>query len=128
MRFSVLVTAGPQRPAALTGLRTVEAVLRSRHQLHCVFFYGEGVHLANRLARRDDDAVCVPRDWQRLVETRALPAVVCVGAALRRGVTDAAEAHRAGLHGDNLAPGFRLAGLGDWVEALRGSERVVHFG
>lgn len=128
MRFSLLVTAGPHRPAAVTALHTVEAVLHSPHDLYRVFFYGEGVHLANRLARRDADLGCVQRDWQRLVQARALPAVVCVGAALRRGVTDAAESARAGLGGDNLAPGFRLAGLGDWVDALMNSERVVHFG
>jgi tRNA 2-thiouridine synthesizing protein D len=128
MRFSLLVTAGPHRPAAVTALHTAEAVLRSPHDLYRVFFYGEGVHLANRLARRANDERCVQRDWQRLVEDRAVPAVVCVGAALRRGITDPAEAARAGLHGDNIATGFRLAGLGEWVDALKHSERVVHFG
>ena len=128
MRFSILVTAGPQGPGALTALRTVEAVCRSQHDLHRVFFYGDGVHLANRLAARDGDDNRAQRAWQALVAGGEIPAAVCVGAALRRGVSDAAEAHRAGLDGDNLAEGFRLVGLGDWVEALMTSDRVVHFG
>lgn len=128
MRFSLLVTAGPHRPAAVTALHTADAVLRSPHHLYRVFLYGEGVHLANRLARHGTNENRVQRDWQQLVEHQAVPAVVCVGAALRRGITDPAEAARAGLHGDNLAAGFRLAGLGEWVDALMHSERVVHFG
>lgn len=128
MRFSVLVTAGPQGPGALTALRTVEAVCRSRHHLYRVFFYGEGVQLANRLAARDGTDNRAQRAWQALVAGGGVPAAVCVGAALRRGVTDAAQARQAGLDGENLAEGFRLAGLGEWVDALMNSDRVVHFG
>lgn len=128
MRFSILVTASPHGPGAVTALHTVTAVHRSPHQLYRVFLYGDGVQLANRLGGRDGDDNRAQRDWQTLVAEGQIPALVCVGAALRRGVVDADEARRAGLDGDNLAAGFRLVGLGDWVEALRNSDRVVHFG
>lgn len=128
MRFSILVTASPHGPGAVTALRTVEAVRRSPHDLYRVFFYGDGVHLANRFGGRDGDDNRTQRDWQALVAGNDIPALVCVGAALRRGITDANHARRAGLEGDNLAAGFRLVGLGDWVGALKDSDRVVHFG
>jgi tRNA 2-thiouridine synthesizing protein D len=53
-----------------------------------------------------------------------------VGAALKRGISDSEEARRAGLNdvSGTLADGFTLVGLGDWVDALTQSDRVVHFG
>ena len=130
IKVSLLVTAGPQRPGALTALHTAQAVARSSHPLYRVFFYGEGVHLANRLACRDDALCVAQRDWQTLVAEQRWPAAVCVGAALKRGISDDAEARRAGLSAvsGTLAEGFTLVGLGDWVDALTQSDRVVHFG
>ncbi|MCU5782674.1 sulfur relay protein TusD/DsrE [Alcanivorax balearicus MACL04] len=128
MQFSILVTAGPETAAAVTALHTTEAVLRSPYSLFRVFFYGNGVHLANRLIHPGRDGEAVASRWQSLVKDSALPARVCVGAALRRGVTDDTEGQRAGLDGDNLAEGFQLVGLGEWVDAARHSDRVLHFG
>ena len=38
--------------------------------------------------------------------------VVCIAAAQRRGILDANEAKRQGKDADNIAPGFRISGLG----------------
>lgn len=132
MRFSILVTASPQRPGAVTALRTVQAVCRSSHELYRVFLYGDAVQLANRFAvcggSRGSARQSAQQQWQAWVTDAAVPVRVCVGAALRRGVADELEARRAGLDGASLASGFRLSGLGDWVDALSHSDRVVHFG
>lgn len=130
IKVSLLVTAGPQQPGALTALRTAQAVARSSHQLYRVFFYGDGVHLANRLACRDEALCAAQHGWQTQVAEHHWPVSVCVGAALKRGINDAAEARRSGLQEEHgtLAEGFHLVGLGDWVEALTQSDRVVHFG
>lgn len=115
--FSLLVTAGPQRPGALTALRTARAIQASPHSLYRLFFYGDGVLLANRFLHDAGAAVENARAWQDWVADQRPPATVCVGAAQKRGLIN-----------DNLAPGFTLAGLGDWVDALGGNHRVVHFG
>ncbi len=128
MRFSILVTASPQRPGAVTALRTVQALCRSDQQLYRVFLYGDAVQLANRFAAREGRSDSARQQWQTWVVDAEQPVRVCVGAALRRGVADEAEARRAGLDDANLAPGFQLTGLGDWVDALSHSDRVVHFG
>lgn len=111
MRYSLLVSAGPEERAGLTALHTAEALLRRGHDIHRVFFYRNGVHLASRSLTDSDSAT----GWQRLILDRDLPATVCVGAASRRGTADPAE-------------GFTLGGLGDWAEALAGSEKVLSFG
>ena len=41
-----------------------------------------------------------------------LDLVVCIAAAQRRGILDANEAKRHGKDVDNIAPGFRISGLG----------------
>jgi tRNA 2-thiouridine synthesizing protein D len=43
--------------------------------------------------------------------------VVCVAAAMRRGIRD-----------ENLAAGFRISGLGQLVEAGTQTDRLVTFG
>ena len=54
--------------------------------------------------------------------------MLCVAAAQRRGILDADEAKRNGKDGDNIAPGFRISGLGQLIEAGIQSDRVVVFG
>ncbi|MCH7508110.1 MAG: DsrE family protein, partial [Proteobacteria bacterium] len=58
----------------------------------------------------------------------SLDMVLCVSAALRRGIVDAAMASEQQLAAANLAPGFRIAGLGPWMEAVVQADRVVRFG
>jgi tRNA 2-thiouridine synthesizing protein D len=41
---------------------------------------------------------------------------------------DAAEAKRNGKDADNLAPGFRISGLGQLIEAGIQADRLVTFG
>ena len=58
----------------------------------------------------------------------SLDLVVCVAAAQRRGIVDADEAKRHGKDADNIAPGFRISGLGQLIEAAVESDRLVTFG
>ena len=54
--------------------------------------------------------------------------MVCVAAAQRRGIVDADEQKRQGKDANNIAPGFRISGLGQLIEAGIQSERLVIFG
>ncbi len=54
--------------------------------------------------------------------------VVCVAAAQRRGIVDADEAKRHGKDAHNIAPGFRISGLGQLIEAGILADRLVAFG
>ena len=47
---------------------------------------------------------------------------------LPRGILDENEAKRQGKDGDNLAPGFRISGLGQLIEAGIQSDRMMVFG
>ncbi|MNW03297.1 Sulfurtransferase TusD [compost metagenome] len=97
------------------------------HQLSSVFFYREGVYNANQLTSPASDEFDLVRGWQKLNELQGVELHICVAAALRRGVTDEAEAERLGLAGANLQPGFSLSGLGALAQAALTCDRMVQF-
>jgi tRNA 2-thiouridine synthesizing protein D len=63
-----------------------------------------------------------------LAEKHELDMVVCVAAAQRRGIVDDGEAKRNGKDAPNIAPGFRISGLGQLIEAGIQSDRLMVFG
>jgi hypothetical protein len=64
----------------------------------------------------------------RLAAEHKLDLVVCIAAAQRRGLMDKSEAKRNGKDADNIAPGFRISGLGQLIEAGIQADRLVVFG
>jgi tRNA 2-thiouridine synthesizing protein D len=66
--------------------------------------------------------------WSELAAEHNMDLVVCIAAAQRRGILDENEAKRQGKDGDNIAPGFRISGLGQLIEAGIQADRLVVFG
>ena len=126
MIFVLLITAPPAHVSAWHAYYFAESALAQGHELR-VFFYGDGVGIANRLLCPAQDELSLAQLWRNLAATHHLELPVCVAAALRRGVTDAENAHRHHLHGDNLDPAFSLAGLGVLTEGLITADRVLSF-
>jgi tRNA 2-thiouridine synthesizing protein D len=54
--------------------------------------------------------------------------VVCIAAALRRGVLNQEEAERYEKSTHNLAQEFNISGLGQLVDAAVNSDRLITFG
>lgn len=128
MRFAILVTGpayGTQQ--ASSAWQFARALLAAGHELVSVFFYREGVYNANQLTAPASDEFDLVRAWQQLHAEHQVSLHICVAAALRRGVTDDAEAGRLGLPGANLQPGFVLSGLGSLAEAALTCDRMVQF-
>ncbi len=68
------------------------------------------------------------RNWTELAEQRGIDLVVCISAAQRRGLLCEDEARRQGKQDNDLAGGFRIGGLGLWVEATLQADRCIVFG
>ena len=129
MKFGIVVSEGPyQHQAADSAYQFVTAAIAKGHEIHRVFFYHDGVHNATRLATPPQDERHIARRWSRLALQHDLDLVVCVAAAQRRGVLDAAQSARLGVDGDNIADGFRIGGLGQLLETGLEADRVVVFG
>ena len=129
MKFAILVSAGPyQQQGGDSALQFARAVISQGHSLTRVFFYHDGVNTATRLATPPQDDRDLNSAWRELAVAHGVDLVVCVAAAQRRGIVDANERQRHGKDADNLAEGFRIAGLGLLIEAAVDADRLVQFG
>ena len=129
MKFGIVVNEGPyQHEAADTAYHFSKAALDKGHEIFRVFFYHDGVNNGTRLTTPPQDDRNITKRWTALAEEHDLDLVLCVAAAQRRGIIDAAQAKRNGKDADNLAPGFRISGLGQLIEAGIESDRLMVFG
>ena len=129
MKFGIVVNEGPYtHQASDTAYQFGRAALEKGHEVIRVFFYHDGVNNATRLTVPPQDERNVQRNWSELGEKYKLDMVVCIAAAQRRGILDANEAKRQGKDADNIAPGFRISGLGQLIQAGILADRLMVFG
>ena len=115
MRLSLLVQSAPlSTPAACVALRFASAAVAAGHTVQRVFFYKDAAAIGNRFAADDDG---VRQSWAALAEQASFELAICIAAAGRRGVVE----------GESLAEGFAIVGLGQLVEAMEQSDRLVTF-
>ena len=118
MNFGLLINEGPyNHQAADTAYQFARAALAKGHRIQRVFFYHDGVNNATRLTEPPQDDRHIVNRWSKLAAENGVDLVVCVAAGLRRGLVE-----------DNLAPGFRISGLGQLVESGIRADRFVVFG
>ena len=129
MKFGIVVNEGPYtHQASDTAYQFAKAALEKGHEVIRVFFYHDGVNNATRLTIPPQDDRNVQKNWSELGEKHSLDLVVCIAAAQRRGILDANEAKRQGKDADNIAPFFRISGLGQLIDAGINADRLVTFG
>ena len=129
MKFGLLVNEGPyQHQASDTAYQFAMAAIEDKHEIFRVFFYHDGVNNGTRLTTPPQDDRHIQQRWTELAKMHGIDLVLCVAAAQRRGICDLDEAKRNGKDGDNIAPGFRISGLGQLVEAAIECDRLVTFG
>lgn len=129
MKYALAVYGAPgNSQAPQTALKFAKALLSQGHEIVRLFFYQDGVNTATALAQPPQDEVNLPEQWQRFIQLNQLDAVVCIAAALRRGVVDKDEASRYGLPASNLREGYELSGLGQLVDGVLKADRLITFG
>ncbi|BFM16285.1 sulfurtransferase complex subunit TusD [Maricurvus nonylphenolicus] len=128
MKFSIAIYAAPGQQAAYSALRFAQSVIDQGHSIYRLFFYADGVHNSTKLASPPQDEIHLPDQWQAFIQDHNLDAVVCIAAALRRGILDQTEADRYEKDANNLQAGFELSGLGQLVDAAVHSDRIITFG
>lgn len=128
MKFAIALFAPPQAPSSRRALRFAEAALAGGHEIVRVFFYQDSVQLASSLTVSAQDELDLPAAWRTFVAEHQLDGVVCIAAALRRGVLNAEEAQRYGRAGHNLDAPWELSGLGQLHEAAQDADRLICFG
>jgi tRNA 2-thiouridine synthesizing protein D len=118
MKLGLMVSAGPYtHQAADSAYQFAKAALSRGHEIQRVFFYHDGVNNSSRFTEPPQDDRHIVNRWSKLAEDHKIDLVVCVAAALRRGVKD-----------ETLAGGFRISGLGQLVDSGIKADRLVVFG
>ena len=118
MKLAILVNEGPfTHQASDSAYRFAEAAIAKGHEIARVFFYNDGVFNANKLSEPQTDDRNLVALWAKLGQENGIDLVVCIAAALRRGIKE-----------EILQEGFRISGLGQLVEAGIENDRLVVFG
>ena len=129
MKYAIQINASPYSSnAGWVAYQFILAALQANHQILQVFFYQEGIQHAMRYALPPNDEINLPQQWSALAREQGVDLVVCISAAQRRGLLCRDEALRQGAEDDDVADGFRIAGLGQWLQATLNADRCMVFG
>ena len=128
INYSLLITSAPyQGQHAQRAIEFARTAISSGHMVENVFFYSEGVHHANHYMQEVGDEFFPLNAWKALSEECNVTLLVCITAAVKRGVIGHQEALDTGASGVNLIPPFQQAGLGEFFTALHNCEKVIQF-
>jgi len=129
MKFAIMVSEGPYTHQATdSAYQFAKAAIAKGHEVMRVFFYHDGVNNGTRLTVPPQDDRHIVNRWSELAAQNNIDLVICIAAAQRRGLLDENEAKRQGKDANNIAPNFRISGLGQLVEAGIQADRLVVFG
>lgn len=118
MKLGILINEGPfTHQASDSAYQFATAALKKGHEIIRVFFYHDGVNNSTKFADPPSDDRNLVQQWSKMAEEHGVELIVCVAAAMRRGIND-----------DALAPGFQISGLGQLIEAGIEADRLVTFG
>jgi len=126
MRYAIQVQEGPgTSPAAQTAYQFIKAALAEGHEIKRIFFFQDGVYHGFGPASRFSDEFSAVPDWPGLAQRHGIELMLCASGAARRGLLPPDERT---WEQAKLAPGFRLGGLGQWIDACLKADRALSFG
>lgn len=130
MIFSILIKNSPcNLELSSCALKYCESLVNQGHSIEQIFFYGDGVEIANNNRLQSPDDFNIYQKWYDFFEEQRLEPLVCSTAAARRGLFGDEEAARNPQHiTANIFAPYSIAGLGQLVEACTRSDRLISFG
>lgn len=129
MSVSILILGAPfDSQACYTAYRYTKAALEMNISVERVFFYQSAIHTSSTLSCTPRDEFDLYKAWQELKQAYSLDLVVCIAAAARRGLIDVSEAKRHSKDSSNMSAHFELSGLGQLIEAIATTNKLITFG
>ncbi|MBY8946547.1 sulfurtransferase complex subunit TusD [Pseudomonas sp. SH10-3B] len=128
MKFAIAVFSAAHAPSSRRALLFAQAALAGGHEIVRLFFYQDGIYNASNTLVTPQDEQDIARQWREFVSTHQLDGVVCIAAALRRGVLNTEEATRYQRSAVNLDAPWALSGLGQLHDAAQAADRLICFG
>ncbi len=129
MKYAIQINASPYHSTvSQIAFQFTKTALEQGHEIFRIFFYHEGIFNAFKYSKPLDDELNLSKQWSLLAHQYQLDLVVCISASQRRGLLSSDESDRQGKLDDDLADGFRISGLGQWVEGTLLADRFLVFG
>lgn len=127
LNFVLLINSDINSQGAFSAYQFACELLSQGQHISQIFFYQDAISNTNHLVSPASDELNLVNKWTSLHQDHQVELVSCVAASLRRGVVDEQLANEHKLLAQNLAPGFRLGGLGEFVTASSSADRLVQF-
>jgi len=128
MKFAIALFSAAHAPSSRRALLFAQAALAAGHEIVRLFFYQDGVYNAAASVVTPQDEQDLPQQWRAFVNEHQLDGVVCIAAALRRGVLNAEEAQRYQRSAASVEAPWALSGLGQLHDAIQDADRLICFG
>jgi tRNA 2-thiouridine synthesizing protein D len=128
MKFAIALFSAAHAASSRRALQFAQAALAGGHEIVRLFFYQDGVYSAANSVVTPQDEQDIAQQWRAFVSEHQLDGVVCIAAALRRGVLNAEEAARYQRSAVNLDAPWALSGLGQLHDAIQDADRLICFG
>ncbi|PMZ89429.1 MULTISPECIES: sulfurtransferase complex subunit TusD [unclassified Pseudomonas] len=128
MKFAIAVFSAAHAPSSRRALLFAQAALADGHEIVRLFFYQDGVYNASASVVTPQDELDLPKQWHAFVSDHQLDGVVCIAAALRRGVLNEEEARRYQREAVAVGAPWELSGLGQLHDAAQDADRLICFG
>ena len=128
MKFAIALYSAAHAPSSRRARLFAQAALAGGHEIVRLFFYQDGVHSASSTIVTPQDDQDIAQQWATFVTQNQLDGVVCIAAALRRGVLNEDEATRYQRSAVNLKAPWELSGLGQLHDAIQSADRLICFG
>lgn len=128
MKFAIALFSAAHAPSSRRALLFAQAALDAGHEIVRLFFYQDGVYNAANSVVTPQDEQDLPQQWRAFVTEHQLDGVVCIAAALRRGVLNEEEAQRYQRSAASVEAPWALSGLGQLHDAIQDADRLICFG
>jgi tRNA 2-thiouridine synthesizing protein D len=111
----------------MRALAFINGVIANGDKVNNIFFYSDGVYHANSLMLDTGDAFSTYKAWSKLSTEHDVTLLVCITAAVKRGIVSQQEADDNGIGFANLQSPFVQAGLGEFFTSLHSCNNLVQF-
>lgn len=129
MIYSLLVLSSPAcGQGAMTAAEFAHTAIERGHDIHRIFFLDAGTGAGSALAVFPQDEADRLQPWVDLAEQHQVELILCISSALRYSMLDSTEAQRYEKVAASIHPAFTVSGLGQLVDAVAVSDRMLTFG
>ena len=112
----------------MTAAEFARCAIQRGHSVRRVFFLDAGTTAGSVNAVFPQDETDRIQPWLELAEQHKVELILCISSALKHGMLDQTEARRYEKSAPSIHPAFTISGLGQLVDAMAASDRMLTFG